>query len=159
MKVTGHTRVFGLVGHPVRHSLSPAMHTALFQRHGVDGVYVAFDVHPDQAGEVARAVRTLDIRGVNLTVPFKTAILPDLDHVTRAAAEAGPALLSDEPVEQRAIAECAARNMAEALFHRPLEFDEIAWLEAVTDDFEASGYDFTAMVEAIVSDERYLQTR
>lgn len=87
--ISGQTRIFGLVGHPVRHSLSPEMHTALFARFGLDAVYVAFDVDPRRAGEVADAVRTLDVVGVNLTVPFKERVLGDLDHLTVAAREAG----------------------------------------------------------------------
>lgn len=89
MNITGHTQVFGLLGHPVRHSLSPAMHTRLFTALGVDAVYVAFDVHPDTTGErLVDAIRTLDVRGVNLTVPFKSRLVPHLDHVTEAAREA-----------------------------------------------------------------------
>lgn len=88
MNVSGHTLVFGLIGHPVRHSLSPAMHTRLFQHFGVDAVYVAFDVHPARSRQVADAMRTLDLRGANLTVPFKAAILDQLDRVTGAAEEA-----------------------------------------------------------------------
>jgi shikimate dehydrogenase len=87
--ITGHTRVFGLVGHPVRHSLSPAMHNELFRRLGVDAVYVTFDVAPDHAGDVAAAIRTLALAGVNLTVPFKERVLPGLDRLSRAAALAG----------------------------------------------------------------------
>ena len=87
--ISGRTRIFGLVGHPVRHSLSPEMHTALFQRLGLDAVYVAFDVDPARADRVADAIRTLDLVGVNLTVPFKERVLPHLDHLTIAAREAG----------------------------------------------------------------------
>ncbi|HJN73840.1 MAG TPA: shikimate dehydrogenase [Myxococcota bacterium] len=87
--ISGRTRIFGLVGHPVRHSLSPEMHTTLFRRLGLDAVYVAFDVDPRRADRVASAIVTLDIVGVNLTVPFKERLLPDLDHLTIAAREAG----------------------------------------------------------------------
>lgn len=87
--ITGRTRVFGLVGHPVHHSLSPAMHNELFRRAGVDAVYVAFEVPPAGAPDVGRAVRTLGLAGVNLTVPFKEAILPDLDDLAPAARLAG----------------------------------------------------------------------
>lgn len=89
--ISGRTRIFGLVGHPVRHSLSPVMHSALFSRLGIDAVYVAFDVNPDRADRVADALRTLDVVGVNLTVPFKERILPHLDHLTLAVQEAGAA--------------------------------------------------------------------
>ena len=87
--ISGHTRVFGLIGHPVRHSLSPRLHSALFKRLGLDAVYVAFDVHPDRAAGVSDAIRTLDLAGVNLTAPFKERVLPHLDRLTIAAEEAG----------------------------------------------------------------------
>ncbi len=87
--ISGHTLVYGLVGHPVRHSLSPEMHTTLFAELGLDAVYLAFDVDPKDSAKVADAIRTLDVRGVNLTIPFKEAILPHLDRVTVAGDEAG----------------------------------------------------------------------
>lgn len=87
--ITGATSIFGLVGHPVRHSLSPAMHNELFRRKRIDAVYVAFDVRPDDAGGVASAIRTLALSGANLTVPFKERILPDLDALTPEARVAG----------------------------------------------------------------------
>jgi shikimate dehydrogenase len=87
--VTGNTRVYGLIGHPVRHSLSPAMYNTLFAEFGIDAVYLALDVHPDRADQVADAIRTLNLVGVNLTVPFKERLLPLLDRCTQAAREAG----------------------------------------------------------------------
>lgn len=87
--ISGDTKVFGLIGHPVRRSLSPAMYNELFRRFGIDAVYLAFDVAPRDAEKVAQAIRTLDLVGVNLTVPFKERVLPDLDHLTLAAEEAG----------------------------------------------------------------------
>lgn len=87
--ISGRTRVFGLIGHPVRHSLSPKMHTALFSRLGLDAVYLAFDVHPRRADRVADAIRTLSLSGVNLTAPFKERVIPHLDRLTIAAEEAG----------------------------------------------------------------------
>jgi shikimate dehydrogenase len=87
--ISGHTRVFGLIGHPVRHSLSPSMYNTLFARFGIDAVYLAFDVHPDQAINVTESIRVLGLVGVNLTVPFKERIVEGLDHMTIAAKEAG----------------------------------------------------------------------
>jgi shikimate dehydrogenase len=87
--ITGRTRVFGLVGHPIRHSLSPAMHNELFRRRGIDAVYLAFDTSPDRAEQVAPAVRALGVSGVNLTVPFKERVLPALDVLSDEAACAG----------------------------------------------------------------------
>lgn len=87
--ISGHTRVFGLVGHPVRHSLSPAMYNTLFDRFDIDAVYLAFDVRPDQAEKVADFIRVMGLDGVNLTVPFKETVLPYIDNTTAAASEAG----------------------------------------------------------------------
>ncbi len=87
--ITGRTRVFGLLGHPVRHSLSPAMHNELFRRKRIDAIYVAFDVPPARAGDVADAIRTLGLAGVNLTVPFKERVVPGLDGLSESARLAG----------------------------------------------------------------------
>jgi shikimate dehydrogenase len=65
------------------------MHNAMLQAKGVDAVYVLFDAHPEAAEAVAGSLRTLDIAGVNLTVPFKERIVPFLDGMTVAAQEAG----------------------------------------------------------------------
>jgi shikimate dehydrogenase len=90
-EVTGMTRVFALVGHPVGRSLSPRLHAAMLRRYGVDGVYVALDVVPDRAAQVGEAIRTLGLAGVNLTVPFKEAVLPSLDRLDAGAAAIGAA--------------------------------------------------------------------
>jgi len=65
------------------------MHNAMLGALGVDGVYLVFDAHPDRAEAVAASIRTLDIAGVNLTVPFKERIVPFLDELTGAARECG----------------------------------------------------------------------
>jgi shikimate dehydrogenase len=65
------------------------MYNELFRRFQLDSRYLAFDVHPRRADRVGDAIRTLDLVGVNLTVPFKEAVLPQLDHMTLAAQEAG----------------------------------------------------------------------
>ncbi len=89
--ITGATRVFGLVGRPVAHSLSPRIYNALFAEAGIDAVYVAFDVDPTAGPLLAEALRTLNLAGVNLTVPHKASILPfltDQDRLVTACAAA-----------------------------------------------------------------------
>jgi shikimate dehydrogenase len=81
--------VYAVIGHPVRHSRSPTLHNAWFAALGIDGVYVALEVDPAAAGELGRAIRTLGLAGANLTVPFKTAILDDLDAVGPVASVLG----------------------------------------------------------------------
>jgi shikimate dehydrogenase len=86
---SGQTATYALVGHPVRRSRSPALHSALFSAAGLDAVYVALDVDPAAAPRVPQAMRTLGLAGANLTVPFKEAVVPQLDALTDAAHAAG----------------------------------------------------------------------
>ena len=65
------------------------MHNAMMAVTKTDGVYVALEVNPDFAQQVAESIRTLGISGVNLTVPFKESILPYLDEITPTAQQAG----------------------------------------------------------------------
>ena len=88
-RISGFTRVFGIVGHPVHHSQSPGMHNRLFQTLGIDAVYVAFDVAPERSDRVADLVRTMNLSGVNLTVPHKEHVVPDLDGLSAEAQRAG----------------------------------------------------------------------
>jgi shikimate dehydrogenase len=81
------TRVYGLLGQPVAHSLSPAMHNAAFRELGLNALYVAFPV-VDLAGAVA-GLRGLQIGGVSVTIPFKEEIIPLLDELESQAARIG----------------------------------------------------------------------
>ncbi len=69
------TRAFGLVGRPVSHSLSPAMHNAAFRALGMDAVYLAFDVAPGELGAALEGARALGFGGLNVTVPHKEQAL------------------------------------------------------------------------------------
>jgi shikimate dehydrogenase len=82
---TGYTTVVGVIGWPVKHSLSPAMHNAAFAECELDWVYVPLPVYPDHVGEAVRGLRALGLAGANVTVPHKQAVLAHLDEVSRAA--------------------------------------------------------------------------
>jgi shikimate dehydrogenase len=85
--IDGTTLVYGIIGRPVAHSLSPAMHNAAFRELGMNAVYVAFPV-----ADLARAVaglRGLQINGVSVTIPFKEDIIPLLDELEPQAAKIG----------------------------------------------------------------------
>ena len=82
-------RVFGIVGHPVDHSLSPSIHNPLFAELGLNAVYIAIPVDPTHADRIADLIRDKNLAGVNLTVPFKERVLPLLDEVSGAARRAG----------------------------------------------------------------------
>lgn len=73
--------VFGLLGHPVAHSRSPAMWRAAFAAAGVDAVYAPFDVPPDDLAAALAGARALGVAGLNVTVPHKAAVLRHLDAV------------------------------------------------------------------------------
>lgn len=77
----GQTRLYGVLGHPVQASLSPALQNAGFRALGLNALYVAFPVHPDHLAVAVRGLVAAGVAGFNLTVPHKVAILPLLDTV------------------------------------------------------------------------------
>jgi len=85
--IDGKTRIYGILGQPVAHSLSPAMHNAAFRELGLNAVYVAFPV-TDLVQAVA-GLRGLDIRGASITIPFKEDIIALLDEIDAEAARMG----------------------------------------------------------------------
>ena len=76
--------VYGLIGHPVGHSLSPIMHEAGFRACGIDARYVTFEPAPDAATEAVHAAASLGVRGLNVTIPFKQDVLDVVDADERA---------------------------------------------------------------------------
>jgi shikimate dehydrogenase len=89
MEIRGTTRVTGLFGYPVTHSLSPAMHNAAFEHAGLDYCYVTFPVRPRTLKDAVAAIRALHLRGVNVTVPHKEDVIPFLDEVDQEASFIG----------------------------------------------------------------------
>ncbi len=87
--ISGSTRVVGVFGHPVTHSLSPAMHNAAFRALNLPFIYVPFGVAPDAIGMALRGLPALGIVGVNLTIPHKESALPFLDEITDEAQTVG----------------------------------------------------------------------
>ncbi|MBA2376141.1 MAG: shikimate dehydrogenase [Actinomycetota bacterium] len=87
--ITGKTKLLGLMGRPVSHSLSPAMHNAAFSEENLDFVYVAMDVDPDKLPDAVRGAAALGFRGFNLTMPHKEKIIPLLDEMDGAAKISG----------------------------------------------------------------------
>src|SRR3989338_4630681 len=87
MNVTAHTQIFGIIGDPVDHSLSSLLHNAAFEALGLDFVYVAFPVKDVEAA--VKGIRALWLRGVNVTVPHKQAVIPYLNDVNPEARTIG----------------------------------------------------------------------
>lgn len=84
-EITGHTRLTGLLGSPVAHSISPMMHNEAFQQLGLDYVYLAFDVGTDKLETAVEGLRTLNVRGFNLTMPDKNLMCRLCDRLSPAA--------------------------------------------------------------------------
>ncbi len=84
-RITGHTRLFGLIGSPVGHSGSPAMYNYSFAHNGLDNAYLAFDVPLDKVEDAVAAIRTLNFGGFNITMPDKAEVCKYLDEISPAA--------------------------------------------------------------------------
>ncbi len=89
MTISGKTRLLALIGHPVSHSLSPAMHNAAFAADGLDFVYVCLDVDPEDLPAAVRGMAALKFRGFNVTMPHKRAVIPLVDELDRSARVSG----------------------------------------------------------------------
>lgn len=82
MSIKGSTRLIGILGNPVHHSMSPAMHNALFDHFDLDMAYVPLRVEPADLAIAVQALRALHFRGANVTLPHKQAVMPLLDEVS-----------------------------------------------------------------------------
>lgn len=88
MDINAQTRFCGVIGNPVEHSLSPAIHNAAFQKLGVNCVYLAWKV--EAIGDAIKGLRALgNFRGASVTIPHKVSAIPFLDHVDTTAAKIG----------------------------------------------------------------------
>lgn len=83
--ISGRTRVAGVIGWPVEHSLSPALHSAGFASLDVDWTYVAFPTRPEAVHRVVESARTLGVAGLSVTMPHKTAVVELCDSLTDSA--------------------------------------------------------------------------
>ncbi len=89
MEITGRTKLTGLLGSPVAHSISPQIHNEAFRLLGLDYVYLAFDVKDGDLKQAVDGLRAIGVCGLNVTMPFKQAILEYMDACTPAADIAG----------------------------------------------------------------------
>ena len=84
-RIDGHTILIGLLATPIRHSMSPTMHNNAFAMLGLNYAYLAFEVGQQELPSAVQAIRTLEMRGANISMPNKQAILPLLDDLAPAA--------------------------------------------------------------------------
>lgn len=84
-RLNGHTLLISLIATPIRHSLSPTMHNEAFAKLGLDYAYLAFEVGNEELKDAVSGIRALGIRGSNVSMPNKQAIIPYLDELSPAA--------------------------------------------------------------------------
>ncbi len=89
MSINGTTKLYGILGHPVAHSMSPAMHNAALAAMDINGVYVPMDVLPEDLGAAVSGLRALGFVGLSVTVPHKEAVMDCIDEIDPVAERIG----------------------------------------------------------------------
>ena len=94
------TRLCGVIGDPIEHTMSPAIHNAAFIQMGLDYIYIPFHVKEEELGKAIDGMRALNIRGLNVTLPHKVTIIPFLDELDSLAEKIGAVntVINDEGV-------------------------------------------------------------
>lgn len=87
--ITAHTKTLCVIGHPIENSMSPTMHNAAIEELGLEFVYVAYDIRPDNLEKAVQGFRALDIKGINVTIPHKETIMKYLDEIDPIAEKIG----------------------------------------------------------------------
>lgn len=85
LAISGATRLAAFFAHPARHSISPKMHNLAFELCQIDARYLAFDILPEGLAASIQSIRSLDLLGVNISMPHKQAVLTHLDKLSEAA--------------------------------------------------------------------------
>ncbi|MEH2228076.1 MAG: shikimate dehydrogenase [Nostoc sp.] len=88
-KITGKTKLLGVIGHPVEHSLSPVMHNAAIAQLGLDYIYLPFPIEPQNLEVAIAGFAAVGVVGFSVTIPHKQAIIPLLSEITPLAQTIG----------------------------------------------------------------------
>ncbi|MBR4720052.1 MAG: shikimate dehydrogenase, partial [Lachnospiraceae bacterium] len=86
--INGQTAVYGIIGNPIGHTLSPVIHNTISEKLGINSVYVPF-VANDDLKSIVRGLYSLGVKGINVTVPYKTDIISELTGVDSFACGIG----------------------------------------------------------------------
>ncbi len=87
--ITAKTKILGVIGHPIEHSMSPIMHNIVINDLKLDYVYLAFDIEPQDLRKAIDGFRALNIKGISVTIPYKEAIMEYLDEIDPIAKNIG----------------------------------------------------------------------
>jgi len=89
MDISSETKIVGLIGNPVEHSMSPSMQNPAFQQKGLNYAYVTFKVEEKNIEKALEGIKGLEIEGVNVTIPHKSSVIPHLDNIENTAKKIG----------------------------------------------------------------------
>lgn len=89
MLINSHTTLIGIIGKPLGHSLSPHMHNLTMQKMNLNCIYVPLEVAPERLEDAIQGLKALRFRGVNVTIPYKKAVIPFLDELSPGALACG----------------------------------------------------------------------
>lgn len=89
MVISGKTRLCGVIGDPVEHTMSPVMHNAAFREMGLDYWYLPFRVKKEELGKAIDGLKALNMRGLSVTIPHKVAVIQFLDELDPLAEKIG----------------------------------------------------------------------
>lgn len=84
-RIKGSTRLISIIGNPVKHSKSPYMHNKSFEKLKLDFAYMAFEIEEEKVAKSVEAMKTLDARGFNITMPYKEEVMKFLDVIDKEA--------------------------------------------------------------------------
>ncbi len=89
INLNAETKIYGIIGYPVRHSLSPLFQNKAFEELDINAVYLPFEVHPDSLKSAIEGIRALNISGVNVTLPHKEKALDFVDELSEEVIKIG----------------------------------------------------------------------
>ena len=78
---------FAIIGNPVSHSLSPTLHNYWFKKYNIDAEYSLMQINENQISEVIEKIKSRELKGINVTLPFKRSVIPFLTKTIKDAAE------------------------------------------------------------------------
>lgn len=89
MIIDTETKLYGIIGNPIKHSFSPYFQNKLFKNHNISAVYLAFNIAESDIENAIKSMKTMDIKGFNVTVPYKEKVLKFMDTVDPLAGKIG----------------------------------------------------------------------
>lgn len=79
--INSNTQLYAVIGHPIKHSLSPHLHNFFFKYTGINAIYLCFDIQPDKLREAVEGFKAIGVSGFNVTIPYKESIISYLDEI------------------------------------------------------------------------------